>query len=448
MKLKNRAKLPPSQKKDLIGGHFKSFRGDPTGFLTRQAALGDVSYFRLGPQSGYLINHPDLIRDILIVNAHKFVKGRALQRAKSLLGEGLLTSEGAEHLKHRRMIQPAFHKARIAEYARHMVDLGEKCSSKWKNGETLDVDREMNRLTLQIVGKTLFDADVEDEADEIGKAMTTIISLFNFLLLPYSEWLEKIPLPYSRRYHSARETLNRVILQIIRERRDSGIDKGDLLSMLLQARDELDGSAMTDEQVRDESLTLFLAGHETTANLLTWTWYLLSQFPEKSAKLWEELDRVIGGKSPSFEKLPELKYAESVIAESMRLYPPAWTVGRLSIEDHELGGYLIPKGSLVLASEFVTHRDPRFWDEADTFVPERWERQSVKEATQKFIYFPFGGGVRRCIGDGFAWTEGVLLLATIARRWTFILETGQKIGLNPMITLRPKFGMCMSVISR
>lgn len=235
---------------------------------------------------------------------------------------------------------------------------------------------------------------------------------------------------------------------MIDERRRSGEDKGDLLSMLLLARDEDDSGVMTDQQIRDESLTLFLAGHETTANALTWTWMLLSQNPQKAAKLHDELERVLSGRPPVHDDIPDLTYAEHVVAESMRLYPPAWTVGRLATEEHEFGGYRVPKGALILASQWVMHRDKRFWNDAETFMPERWEVQSTKEASQKFVYFPFGGGVRRCIGEGFAWTEAILLLATIAQRWRLDLVPGQKIGLNPMITLRPKYGIRTSLTAR
>ncbi|PYS98412.1 MAG: cytochrome P450 [Acidobacteria bacterium] len=452
--------LPPSQKPNLIGGHFRKFRKDATGFLTEQAKLGDVTFFRMGAQPGYFLNHPDFVRDLFVVNAHKFMKGRALQRAKNLLGEGLLTSEGAVHLRQRRMIQPAFHRSRIAEYATSMVEFADKMSNEWNDGDVLDIDKEMMHLTLQIVGKTLFSANVEDDADDVGNAMTTVSKLFDFLLLPYSEWLQKLPLPQTRRFNHARETLNSVIYGIIERRRNSGEDTGDLLSMLLAARDEEDGGTMTDEQIRDEALTLFLAGHETTSNALTFTWYLLSQNPDKAAKLHDELDRVLaeGGNPtgregvssnlPTMDDLPNLKYTEAVLAESMRLFPPAWAIGRLALEDHAFGGYEVPKGSLVLVSPYVTQRDPRFWDDAEKFIPERWESQSAKEASQKNIYFPFGGGIRRCIGEGFAWTEGILLLATLARKWNIGLMPEQKIGLMPLITLRPKYGMRMRLASR
>jgi cytochrome P450 len=375
------------------------------------------------------------------------------------------------------MIQPAFHKTRIADYAESMVAFADRMAETWKDGEVRDIDKEMMHLTLQIVGKTLFSANVEDDADNVGNAMTTVSKLFDFLLVPYSEWLQKLPLPQTRRFNHARETLNSVIYGIIDERRRSGADTGDLLSMLLNARDEDDGGLMTDEQVRDEALTLFLAGHETTSNALTFTWYLLSQNPEKAAKMHAELDAVLGNaergmrnaesnpedrtprgteganarseiRNPKFEDVPNLKYTEAVLAESVRLFPPAWAIGRLALEDHEFGGYQVRKGALVLVSPYVTQRDARFWDNADEFIPERWFDQGVKEASQKNIYFPFGGGIRRCIGEGFAWTEGILLLATIARKWRLKLVPEQRIGLQPLITLRPKYGMRMKLESR
>lgn len=442
------ASHPPSLPSGLIGGHIRQFWRDRTGFLTRQAALGDVSFFRMGGQPVYLVNHPELIRDLLVVNADKFIKGRALQRAKVLLGDGLLTSESEFHLRQRRMIQPAFHRARIADYSRSMVEYAERMTAGWTSGEVRDIDREMMHLTLQIVARTLFSSNVDDDADEIGEALTALVELFNFLMLPFSEWLERLPLPHSRRFRNARDTLDRIMYSIIDERRRSGIDKGDLLSMLLSAQDEADGTAMTDKQVRDEVLTLFLAGHETTANALTWTWYLLSQHPDAASRLHAELDSVLDGRPPSIGDLPDLKVTEAVLAESMRLYPPAWTLGRLAIAEHEIGGYKVPIGSMVMASQWVMHRDKRFWEEADRFKPERWESQSVKEAGQRNIYFPFGGGSRRCIGEGFAWAEGILLIASIARNWRFILDPNQQIDVRPMITLRPRYGMRMTIERR
>jgi cytochrome P450 len=436
---------PPEIKSGFLG---RRFRLSPIEFLSQLAKKGDVTTFRIANQRVFFLNHPELVRDVLVTNAHKFIKGRALQKAKKVLGEGLLTSEGSFHLRQRRMIQPAFHRQRINHYANVMIQYGERFSDRWQENSVLDVDKEMMRLTLQIVAKTLFDADVEDEADKVGKALTALVEMFQYVLLPFADLLEKFPLPQTRRFKQAKESLDELIYQIIRERRESGEDKGDLLSMLLMAQDEEDNSLMTDQQIRDEALTLFLAGHETTANALTFSWYLLSQHPEKEAKLIEELEQLLGDRSPVPEDYQKLKYTEAVLAESMRLYPPAWALGRLAIEDYEVNGYKIPKGSLVLLSMYVAHRDERFWEKPNEFIPERWEKLSIKEASSRYIYFPFGGGVRRCIGENFAWTEGILLIATIARKWKLKLEASQKFALRPMITLRPKYGMKMRLQRR
>lgn len=444
----NQLDLPPTVKADLFGGHFRSFRKNPTAFLQNISKLGDVTTFKVGGVQAFLVNHPDLIRDLLVTNHSKFIKGRALQRAKTLLGEGLLTSEKEFHLRQRRMIQPAFHRTRIAEYAKAMIEFSDKLSDEWKDGEVRDVDREMMRLTLNIVGKTLFSANVEDSAKEVGAAMTTIVSMFNFMLLPFAEILEKLPLPQVKKLKLARKTLDELIYKIIDERRASGEDTGDLLSMLLMAQDEETGGAMTNQQVRDECLTLFLAGHETTANALTWTFYLLSQNAEAEAKFHAELDEVLGDKPLTVEDYPRLRYAEQILAESMRLFPPAWTVGRLATEAHEFNNFKVPAKSLVLASQFVMHRDERFWENAEKFVPERWETLSIKEAGNKFIYFPFSKGVRNCVGEQFAWMEGVLLLVNLGRRWKLSLMPEQRIATQAMITLRPKFGMKMRIESR
>ncbi|HEX8098025.1 MAG TPA: cytochrome P450, partial [Pyrinomonadaceae bacterium] len=317
---------PPGPRRKLLGGDFFAFRRDPLSFLGEAAREhGDVVYFSMGPQDVYFLNHPDYVRDVLVTHNHCFVKGRALQRSKRLLGEGLLTSEGEFHRRQRRLAQPAFHRQRLNAYGRVMADYAARTSARWRDGETLNVAQEMTRLTLAIVGKTLFDADVEAEAQEIGEALTSVIEMFDFLLMPFSEVLEKFPLPQNRRFERAKERLDATVYRIINERRRGGEDRGDLLSMLLLARDEEGpGGGMTDEQVRDEALTLFLAGHETTANALTWTWYLLSQHKEVEDRLHAELADVLNGRLPTTEDVAQLQYTEMVLAESMRLYPPAW----------------------------------------------------------------------------------------------------------------------------
>jgi cytochrome P450 len=430
----------------LLGGNFKAFRRDSLAYLQKATSEhGDVVYLRFGPQDVFFLNHPDYIKDVLVTHHQSFMKGRALQRAKRLLGEGLLTSEGDFHRRQRRLAQPAFHRGRIASYGTVMTDYAARTAARWHDGQTLDISQEMMRLTLAIVGKTLFDTDVEAEADEIGAALTAVMELFDFLLLPFSELLEKFPLPHVRRFQKAKERLDETIYRIIEERRRSNEDRGDLLSMLLSARDEEgDGGQMTDLQVRDEVMTLFLAGHETTANLMTWTWYLLSEHAEVEAKLHEELDAVLGGRQPTVEDVPSLRYTEMVVAESMRLYPPAWAIGRLALHNHEVGGYIIPAKSLVLLSPYVTHRDERYFPDPTRFDPERWTPEA-KESRPQFAYFPFGGGTRRCIGEGFAWMEAILLVASLARNWRMRLVPGHRVETLPVITLRPKHGMRMRV---
>lgn len=430
---------------------YVAFRRDPLNFLTRLAREhGDIVHFIVGAQHAYLLNHPDLIRDVLVNHQDHFHKGRALQRAKRLLGEGLLTSEGEHHRRQRRLAQPAFHKKRIDAYGAVMVDYAARQIAHWRDGADADIAHEMMRLTLSIVGKTLFDADVESDADDIGGALDAIMELFNMLLLPYSEYLEKLPLPHTRRFERARAKLDRVIYRIIEERRHNHRDAGDLLSMLLDARDEeTDGAGMTDSQIRDEVMTLILAGHETTANLLSWTWYLLAQNPAAEATLHAELDEVLsrGRRLPTVADLPRLRYTEMVVSESMRLYPPAWVVGRLAVEDLEVGGYTIRSGSLVLLSQYVTHRDPRYFRDPARFSPERWTPEA-RDARPAYSYFPFGGGARRCIGEGFAWMEGVLLTATIASRWRMRLDPHHKVEPYPRITLRPRRGIRVTLERR
>ncbi len=384
---------------------------------------------------------------MLVTHADLFHKGRGLERAKRLLGEGLLTSEDPVHLRQRRMMQPAFHRDRIAGYADVMTAHAERTSARWRDGETRDLAREMSRLTLGIVGKTLFDSDVESEADEIGAALTAAIRLFGRTFsLPFFQIVDRLPLPSNRRFAKARSRIDATIGRLIAERRRAPGGRSDLLTLLVQASDtEGDGTGMTDAQVRDEAVTILLAGHETTANALTWTWYLLSQNPEAEARLQAEADALDG--PPGFSDLPRLAYAEMVFAESMRLFPPAWIIGRRAMVDYVVGGYTVPSLSIVVCSQWVTHRDPRFFPDPERFDPERF-RPEAKDARPKFSYFPFGGGPRVCIGEGFAWMEGVLLLATLARRWRLRLEPGHPAVPAPSITLRPEHGMRMRIESR
>jgi cytochrome P450 len=433
---------PPFRKGLPIVGVLPQFRKNPPLFL--QSLLrdhGDLVHFRLGPQHIYLVSNPEWIKDILVTNQTNFTKSRFLERAKVLLGEGLLTSEGEFHRRQRRLVQPAFHRDRLVGYASAMVECAARTREQWTDGAQLDLSREMMRLTLSVVAKTLFSADVTADADNIGAALTQVMILFDMVLMPFSEWIEKLPLPQIRRFEKARDFLDKTIYGIIAERRASKEDKGDLLSMLLLAQDEDGSPGMSDKQIRDEALTLFLAGHETTANALMWSWYLLSQNPSVAVKFYDEVDRVLGNRLPTFDDLPRLKYTEGVFAEAMRLYPPAWIVGRRVKTDYAIGPYTVPSRSILMMSPYVVHRDPRWFPEPDRFDPERWPFQC--DDRPKFSYFPFGGGMRVCIGERFAWMEGVLLLAAVAQKWRFKLVPGHPVATAALITLRAKHGMKM-----
>jgi cytochrome P450 len=437
-------KLPPGPKPLVPGLNLLALRRDRIGFLMRMVEeYGELARFDLGPYPAYLLSNPDHIRDVLITHNKQFMKGEGLQRAKRLLGEGLLTSEGEFHLRQRRLAQPAFHRQRIAGYATTMIEFASKMRDEWRPGETRDIAREMMRLTLAIAGKTLFGTDVTGEADEIGQALDTAMQAFNRLTLPFSNLIERLPLPSVRRFGQAKERLDATIYRMIGERRASGRDHGDLLSMLIAARDEEgDGTGMTDQQLRDEALTIFLAGHETTANTLTWTWYLLSQNPDAEAKFHAEIDAVIEGRVPAAEDFPRLRYTEMVLAESMRLYPPAWIIGRRALSDYRIDEYPIPAGSILLMSQYVVHHRAKYFPDPFRFDPERWTPEA-KDSRPKFSYFPFGGGPRLCIGEHFAWMEGVLVLAAIAQRWRMRLVPGHRVEMQPLVTLRPKYGMKM-----
>ncbi|MBI4851491.1 MAG: cytochrome P450 [Acidobacteria bacterium] len=439
---------PPGPRKKPLWGDLWDFRSDPLKFLANARSYGDIVFLRLGNQDIYLLNHPDYIKDVLVNQPRNFYKGRGLQRSKRLLGEGLLTSEEDFHKRQRRLVQPAFHRQRIANYAKVMVDYALGTRESWQPGKTINISEEMMRLTLRIVAKTLFNADVEKDADELGEAMGVFVKSFDFLTLPFVEILEKLPLPRVRAFNNARDLLDKTIYRMINDRREKKEDVGDLMSMLLIAQDEEgDGKGMTDLQVRDEVMTLFIAGHETTANALTWTWYLLSQHPEVETKVWREIDQVLYGHLPTAADYQNLKYTEMVLSEAMRLYPPAWVIGRRVVKECQVGGYTLPKDSIAFMSQYLMHRDERYFPEPEKFDPERWTPEA-KEQRPKHSYFPFGGGPRQCIGEPFAWMEGVLLLATIAQKWKLSLAKDSKVEVQPMITLRAKNDIPMIVSLR
>ena len=433
--------LPPGPHTLVPGRFLRAMQRAPIPFFTQLARqYGDAAMFSVGPQKIVLLNHPDLVRELLVTQNRFFHKSRVLQRTKIIFGEGLLTSEDPLHLRQRRLAQPAFHRDRIARYGEVMIERAARTRERWRDGQSLDIHHEMMRLTLEVVAKTLFDADVESEADEIGAALTRLIDLFPQLMNPLAPLLQKLPIPSTLRFRRAIERLDRTIYGIIGERRASGEDRGDLLSMLLLAQDvEGDGGGMTDQQVRDEAMTLFLAGHETTANALAWTWYLLAQHPEIADAL-----RTHAGNEPlTAADYPRLDFAEMVLAESMRLFPPAWAVSRLALQDVAIGDWLVPRGAVAVVVQAVMHRDPRFWHNPDRFDPSRFT-PDAKATRPKFAYFPFGAGPRICIGEGFAWMEGVLMLATLAQRWRMELLS-RDVEPQASITLRPRGGIRVRV---
>ncbi len=440
--------LPPGPKSRMPGASLLALRRDTLGFL-REIALtyGDLVHFQVGKQDYFLVNDPEVIHDILVTDYRNFAKGRGLEIAKRLLGEGLLTSEGDHHRRQRRLAQPAFHRQRIAAYGEIMVEKAQRIGAEWQDGATLDLSQEMMRLTLGIVARTLFDTDLEAETQEIGAAVSEAVHHMDFAMLPFAPLLERLNPSIQRRFERTRDRLNTTIYRMIREHRD-GEDRGDLLSMLLLAQDELgDGGGMTDEQVRDEAMTIFLAGHETTANALTWTWYLLSQHPEIEQKFHAEVDSVLAGRPPTDADVANLPYTRMVLAEAMRRYPPAWVIGRRVLADYRIGDYTLPAGSICMICQYVTHHDPRWYPDPFRFDPERWTPEA-QEMRPKFAYYPFGSGPRVCIGEGFAWMEGILLLATLAQQWQMRLVPGHAVVMKPVVTLRPRHGMQMTLHRR
>jgi cytochrome P450 len=439
---------PPGPPGRGLGGNLREFSADRLGALARWAReYGDIVSGRFGPKRILFINHPDLVEEVLVHQNRKFIKHYRLRQAKLTLGEGLLTSEGEFWRAQRKLMQPAFHRERIAAFGDLMVDFTERLIRSWNDGETRDLQVDMMRLTLEIVAKALFGAELGGQSAEVGAAMETLMHNFmastaSAIIVP--RW---IPIPSNLRTAAAVRRLDRVLYHIIAQRRESGEDRGDLLSMLLHAQDEESGRRMTDRQLRDECMTLFLAGHETTANTLSWAWYLLSQHPEAEARLHEELDRVLEGRRPTLADLPRLPYTEGVVNEALRLYPPAWMLGREANEPVELGGYRIARGTTIFLTAYVIHRDPRWYDEPDAFRPERWADGPLQRIP-RYAYFPFGGGPRICIGNSFAQMEAALVLATIGREYRLYLAPEAVVEPLPSMTLRLAHGLSMSVSKR
>ena len=433
--------LPPGPKGHFILGVMREFNNDTLGFIERCRKYGDVVRTRFLYVHAYFLYNPEDIEALLTTNAKSFRKAGSLRSPffARLVGNGLVTSEGDFWRRQRRLAQPAFHRQRISSYGEVMVAYAQRAIATWRSGVMFDISREMNRLTLEIVVKTLFDADVSNDADHVGAILSEVVK--PFASQATLKWIldNRLPTPGHRRYFNAVSEIDKIVFRIISERRASKSDQGDLLSMLLQAQDD-DGSQMTDAQLRDEVMTLFLAGHETTALTLSWSWYLLATHPEAEQKFHAELDQVLQGHLPTVDDLRKLTYTEMIAKESMRLYPPAYAVGREALEEIEIRGFRVPKGSQVFAFQWVTHRDERYFENPNAFDPDRWRPENA-ERLPKYAYFPFGGGPRQCIGNYFAMMEIVLLLATIGQRFKFSLATDHKVEVLPVLSLRPKDGI-------
>jgi cytochrome P450 len=436
---------PPGPRSRGIIGNFPLGSKDPLGLYTQWARqYGDIYYYRAFHRHIYFLNNPEFIKYVLVTNYKGFIKGEAVRFNRRIFGNGLLTNEGDSWLQQRRLIQPAFHRERIESAANTMVTYAERMMETWRDGETRDIHLDMMRLTLEIVAKAVFNIEITAETDRVSVAMNTIMKLSSGgrVLLP--PLLRRVPTTKNLRYGRAVRELDNIVYGLIRQRRANGQTADDLLSVLLQAHE---GGSMPDKQVRDEVMTLLLAGHEASAVTLSWAWFLLARHPEVEKKLWSELRQALNGKSPGMNDLPKLPYTDGVIKETMRLYPPAWAIVRNAVKECEIGGYRVPVGATIMMSQWVTHRDPRYYDEPEQFNPDRWLDERTKE-TRKFVFFPFGGGPRTCIGSSFAEMEAVLVLATIAQRYQFQLTGDPPVEPLPTITLRPRQGVKVVLTQR
>jgi cytochrome P450 len=439
----------------VLGSVFDAWR-DPLGlFMDTRATYGDVARFKFGPYDYYLVSDPEVVRHVLVDGAKSYTKSRNYLGLKLVLGEGLLTSEGDFWRRQRKLAQPAFHKESMEGFARHMSQATRSMLARWKSDDssgagasarTFDMHEEMMRLTFRIVGLTLFSTDVDEDAREVGEALTIAMhhandwaeSLWNF-----PQW---VPTPKNVRFTRAMKTLDTLVYRIIDERRAAGVDKGprDLLGMLMAAASDEEESkearGMTNKQLRDEVITLVLAGHETTANLLAWTFFALSKHPEIVTKLREEADRVLGGRDPELADVPRLSYTKNVIEEALRLYPPAWAFERQSTAPDRLGAFEIEKGAIVGIAPYVIHRHPAHWENPNAFDPTRFSAEK-SAARARYAYLPFGGGPRTCIGNHFAMMEAQIILAMIVRDHHIAIDPSHEVGIDPRITLRPKTGI-------
>jgi cytochrome P450 len=439
----------PQFARRLVSGEV--FSQNAADFMLNTARrYGDLNHYIGFGRHIFQFNHPQLIEDLLLRDAGRHHRGLVMQRAKMVLGQGLLTSEAPLHLRQRRLAQPAFHRQRIAAYGQTIATYAEEMSIRWESGTVMDLHPEMLLLAVRIVGKTLFDTNVETEVQQIAEAVDSFMGFLPLAFLPFPEVILNLPLPAMKRIRQGQAYLDGLIYRMIAERRKDPRDRGDLLSMLLAAVDTEEGTGgMTDKQVRDECVTVMLAGHETTANALSFALWELARNPDVQERLYQECRAVLGPRAPAAEDYGRLTYAAQVFAETIRIYPPVWVTARTAVEAYEYRGITIPRGAILLAPQIVAHRDPRFWDEPLRFDPRRFTEEN-KAGRPRFRYFPFGAGARQCIGEGLAWMEGVLILASVASNWKLSLPAGSpaELPLHPAISLRPKGGVRLHVDRR
>jgi len=444
-----RHKAAPGPRGHLLLGSARDIQRDPLRFgLAMTQQYGDIVRIRLLLWPAYLVNHPDGVKHVLQENQQNYNKDLyPYQIFKPLLGRGLVTNDGKSWLHQRRLMQPAFHRKRLAAFGSLMTDATVMMLDQWQDfaerAQQLDIAAEMLRLTLRIVGQALFNIDLSDETRIVGQALITVNKLLSdYIYAPFPPL--NVPTSRNRPIQTAFRTLDQVVQGIINQRRQQNMDTDDLLSMLLSVRDEETGQRMNDQQVRDEVMTLLIAGYETVSTALVWTWYLLSQYPEMEHRLHSELDIVLRGDLPTVEHLVELPYTRMVIEEALRLYPPAWIFGRKAIADDKIGGYSIPANSMIVLSPYITHRHPALWEHPEVFDPERFtpERSAGRPP---FAYFPFGGGPRMCIGNNFALMEMQLILATVAQRYKLRLVPGHTVEPEALLSLHPRYGLPMTL---
>ncbi len=429
---------PSGPKPHPLFGNLREFYPDQLGFLTNlQRTYGDAATMYFFKKPVVLFTRPEAIRYVQIENARNFINRPVFEGLRQLLGDGLLSIDGDFHRQQRRMMQPAFHKQRVESYRDTMVACTESMLDEWTPGSQRDIADEMMRVTMRIVAKALFNIDIASQIEALSQAFFEAIEYSR-----YSRGLRRLRINRYGKYRRARKYLDDTVAELIAQHRASGEDSGDAISMLLQAQDE-DGSAMTDQQVRDETLTLLAAGHATTANTLAWAFYLLATHPEQCHKLLDELRGVLGGRPPTVDELANLPYLDMVVKETMRLYPPVWMQPRSTVADFEYGGYRFKKGTIIFMSQWVTHRLPDLWPEPDAFKPERFDPETGQKVPAQ-AYFPFGAGSRICLGMPFANLEARILLATILQRFVPQMKPGFPVEPQPLLlTLHPMFGLQM-----